>query len=456
MQAHQSVARLVEAPPEIEPVAASYLEEQPRPQSESDGSEWLWLLWERRKFLWRVAVWGLVLSTAIAFVIPPRYESTTRLMPPDNQSGSGLAMLAAMAGKGSSGLGSIAGDLLGMKNSSAIFVDILHSRTVEDRIIDRFDLRKIYRDRYWEDARRQLAEKTGINEDRKSGIITITVTDGDPRRASAIASAYVEELDRLVSQVSTSSARRERLFIEQRMASVKQDLTDAEKQFSQFASKNAALDIKEQTKAMVESAALLQGQLIAAQSEMQGLQQIYTGNNVRVRSLQARIQELQRQLDKMGGANPAVVADATQSGQLYPSIRQLPLLGVEWADLYRRMKIQETVFELLNQQYELARIQEAKEIPVVQVIDPANIPEKKSFPPRAVVMLSLTLLCLVGGAAWLLGAARWEKIDLEDSRKALAETVFRSVYGKVRAVASRLGVNGNRPSFLRRSRGGPS
>src|SRR5207253_531204 len=188
-------------------------------------------------------------------------------------------------------------------------------------------------------------------------VISLIVTDGSPQRARDLAQGYVEELDRLVSQVSTSSARRERMFIEQRLASVKADLEDAEKQFSAFASKNTALDIKEQTRAMVESAALLQGQMIAAQSELQSLEQIYTANNVRVRALRARVDELKRQLQQLGGTDSSLLSDATSSAELYPSIRKLPLLGVQWADLYRRMKVQETVFDLLTQQYEIARIQ---------------------------------------------------------------------------------------------------
>ena len=135
-------------------------------------------------------------------------------------------------------------------------------------------------------------------------MISITVTDGNPQRARDVAQGYVEELDRLVSQVSTSSARRERMFIEQRLATVKADLEDAEKQFSAFASKNTALDIKEQTRSMVESAAVLQGQMIAAQSELQSLAQIYTSNNVRVRALQARVDELKRHCSNWGAQIP--------------------------------------------------------------------------------------------------------------------------------------------------------
>jgi len=389
----------------------------------------LQLLWDHRRFLGRVVVWAIVVSTAIAFLIPRKYDSTVRIMPPDSQGDTGM-MLAALAGKtgiAPGGLASLAGSVLGMKNTGALFVDLLHSRTVQDQIVERFDLQKVYWERYKQDARETLDDRTDIKEDRKSGVITMVVRDRSPQRARDIAQAYVDELDHLVAQVSTSAARRERIFIEQRLVTVKHDLEEAERQFSSFASKNATLDIKEQTRAMVESAAILQGQLIAAQSEVQSLEQIYTSNNVRVRAAHARIEELKRQLQKISGSDESLAAGAVPSkDDLYPSIRKLPLLGVELADLYRTAKIQETVFELLNQQYEMARIQEAKEIPTVRVVDPANVPEKKSFPHRLILIAALTCLSFVGGMVWILGTAHWNAVEARDPRKALALEVWRS------------------------------
>ncbi len=177
-------------------------------------------------------------------------------------------------------------------------MEALRSRTVEDRLVNRFDLRRVYGVRYMEDARTYLEGNTSISEDRKSGVITISVNDRDRQRSAALAEAYVEELNWLLSQVSTSSARRERIFIEQRLVTVKQDLHHAAEEFSQFASQNTTLDVPSQTKAMVEAGADLQGSLMASQSELEGLEQIYTPGNVRVRSLRARVDELRRQLQE--------------------------------------------------------------------------------------------------------------------------------------------------------------
>src|SRR5208282_3269884 len=280
-----------------------------------DVLEALDLLWERRRWLFRVAAWSLAVSTVVAFLIPNQYEASVSIMPPESMTGGGN-MLAALAVKASPELAAMAGSLLSTKSSGALFVDLYRSRSVQDRVVDRLNLQKVYWSRYKQDARKKLNKRTDVSEDRKSGVITLTVEDRNPQRAHDIAQAYVDELNNLVAQVSTSSARRERIFIEQRLAAVKIDLEDDEKRFSSFASKNTALDIQEQTKAMVESAALLQGQLIAAQSELQSLEQIYTDNNVRVRSLQARVDELKRQAQKLQGTDASLVSDAAQPDQM--------------------------------------------------------------------------------------------------------------------------------------------
>jgi len=382
-------------------------------------------IWRHRRRLIRAAVYGFVAGALLAFLIPARYESTARLMPPNTNQSGGLAMAAAALSGGAGGFGSVASDMLGLKSTSDIFVGILSSRTVQDKLIQQFDLRKLYGLRRMEDARRSLTERTGISVDRKSQIITITVTDHDPKRAAAMGDAYVAELNRLVVELSTSSARRERIFLEERLKAVSQDLETAEKEFSQFSSKNTAIDIKEQGKAMVEAAATLQGQYIAAQSELEGLKQIYTDNNVRVRSVRARIVELKRQLEKLGGkGEQASEPSGQQADYLYPSIRKLPLLGVTYADLYRRTRVQEAVYESLTKEYELAKVQEVKEIPTVKVLDEPNIPEKKSFPPRLLIGLMGMTITLAATTASVFGKVAWDRTESSDPRKLFAQEVF--------------------------------
>jgi capsule polysaccharide export protein KpsE/RkpR len=427
----------------------------PGPQDGPNANEkilgYLRLLWAHRRMLYRVSLCALLASALIAFLIPKRYESTTRLMPPDNQSVSGLAMAAAaMSGTGGGGLGALASDVLGLKSTSDIFVGILGSRTVQDKLIQQFDLKKLYGTRTMEDTEKALGGQTGVSVDRKSQIIYITVTDTSPQRAAALAQAYVEELNRLVAELSTSSARRERIFLEGRLQAVSKDLEDAERDFSQFASKNSAVDVKEQAKAMVEAAATLQGQLIAAQSQYEGLREIYTDNNPRVRTVKARIDELQRQLGKLGGKGESTTeVSSDSSDSLYPSIRKLPLLGVTWADLYRRTRVQEAVFEVLTKEYEMAKVQEAKEIPTVKVLDAPNIPDRKSYPPRLLIMFMGTMFAFAGAAVWVLARAAWDETDARDARKVFAQEVLTDI----KAQLPRFAQNGSRdPSGLNEAR----
>jgi capsule polysaccharide export protein KpsE/RkpR len=377
------------------------------------------MVWSERTFLVRLSVLGLILGLLVAFSIPARYTSTTRLMPPDNPSGSSLAMTASIA---ASVGGATSGGLLGLKSASDFFVGILGTRTVQDQIIEQFDLKRVYGLRGMEGARLTLASRTGISVDPKSQIITITVTDHSPQRAQGMAKGYVDQLNRLVSELSTSSARRERIFLEGRLAQVNQDLETAEKEFSQFASKNSTIDIKEQGKAIVEAAASVQGRLMIAQSELEELRQIYSDSSVRVRAVKARIAELQSQLAKFGGKDQT--GPETGPADQYPSIRKLPLLGVTYADLYRRTKVQEAVYEVLTQEYELAKVQEAKEIPIVKVVDPADMPEKKRFPPRLLIGISTMFLAFIGGIVFLLGSKSWHEKNPHDLSKAIATEIW--------------------------------
>jgi uncharacterized protein involved in exopolysaccharide biosynthesis len=418
-------------------------------------------VWANRRFILRAAAAGILSSTLIAFLIPKRFQATAHLMPPDQGSpGMGMAMMAAGGNLGSqlgSSLGSVAGDLLGLKSSSDLFIGILQSRTVQDDVIDKFDLRKVYSDRRMQDAREDLAKKASFSADRKSGIVTIEVVDRSPTRAAAMAGEYVNELNQVVVLLNTSSAHRERVFLEDRMTQVRKDLETAEGNFSQFATKNTALDIPTQGKAMIEAAATLEGQLIAAQTELEGLKQIYADGNVRVRSEQARVDELRRQLEKGLDGKPGAPGSAIAPGQhaLFPSIRELPALGVGYADLYRNTRTQEAVFQTLTQEYELAKVQEAKETPSVKVLDPPVVPEKKSFPPRFLIIAVGTLLTVAGSVSWIFAKQAWEQTEVADPQKAFAQEVIHTIRAGLpwaSANGTRLGPKeGNGLSRLRRS-----
>ena len=393
------------------------------------------ILWEHRKSFLQTALIGTVISVLLIFVIPKRYESTARIMPPDSSSG-GAAMLAALAGRGTGdlgALGSLAASMLGVRTTGPLFVDLLRSSSISGDLIDRFELQKVYHKRYRVDTAKRLTRMTSIVEDKKSGVISITVEDSDPKRARDLTQAYLDELNLLVNRTNTSSAHQERVFIELRLHSAAAELEEAQKEMSEFASTHTTIDIKEQTRATVEAASKLEAQLVVEKSDLDSLKQLYGDENFRIRAAHARIAELTKQLRAISGSSDPLRADGTiapeNSGPLdrigaeYPPLRQLPRLAVPYADIYRRVRTQETVYEMLTQQYELARIQEAKEIPIIRVIDAPGIPEKKSFPPRALLSILLAGLILIGAGARILAIERWSELTSIDPRKRLVTQI---------------------------------
>lgn len=406
------------------------------------------LLWQHRRLLGRVTLIALLLSLAIAFTIPKEYEAVTRIMPPDQQN-SGALMLAALAShtSGLGGLGGLAGSLLSGHSSTALFVDLLRSGTVSSHLIERFDLQKVYRKRYVIDTAKQLARRTTITDDKKSGVITLKVQDTSPSRARDLAQGYLDELNSLLTRTSTSSARQERIFIERRLRSVEAELESAQLALSEFSSRNSTIDLKEQIRGTVDAASRVQAELLVEESGLNSMRAIYGDGNVRVRASEARIATLQRELAKLGGSSaPLPVgfgteagaqADESEKSDLSPPLRQLPRLAVPYADLYRRVQVQLTVYELLTQQYEIARIEEAKDVPVVSVIDPPGIPEKKAFPPRMLMTLLLTAFAFACASAFVLMRYRWENVSGGDARKVLAQDIANTTRDKMQQVVSR-------------------
>ncbi len=392
-------------------------------------------------FLWLRDTWkplikssaiGFVLFAVIAFLIPVRYEAVARLMPPDQGNSSGALMSALMA-SGGGFLADLGGSALGMHTSGATIVGVLNSRTVQDDIVNEFDLKHLYGTKRQEDARKVLQGNSSIVEDRKSGIITIAVRDRSPERAAKLAQAYVNDLNGRIASLTTSAAHRERVFLEDRLAKIKDQLDEATLRLSQFSSKNKTLDPQIQGKAMLDAASALQGQLIAAETELSGLQQIYGSENYRVKAASARVGGLRAKLRTMSGS-PAS-SPAAGDGQLYPSLEQLPLLGNTYYELQRQAKVDEAIYEVLIKQYELAKVEEAKELPSIKVLDEPVVPERKAFPPRLLIILGGTILTFICAGVWLFAWEVWRKLDESDPVKIGVREFLASLPGRSHASA---------------------
>jgi uncharacterized protein involved in exopolysaccharide biosynthesis len=380
--------------------------------------------WARRKLVFGIAAAGILVSVLYAFSLPNVYTSTTTLMPPGGTSPGSNIMNLLSPGSSGTDLSTMA---LGLNDPDELFISILKSRNVQDGLINRLDLAHYYKTRSIEDTRGSLAADTKIAEDRRSGIITISVTARNPVLASNIARGYVDELNRVVTDNSTSAARRERIFLEERVTDVKQKLDDSAKALSEFSTKSGAIDMPSQTKSMVDERLRLQAELIDGRSQLAALRQTYSTDNLKVRALEAHNAELQRELDKMGGMPQGSGPNADTNKSPYPTADELPGLGLTYYNLEREMRVQEALWEALTKQYEAAKVEEAEEIPTVQVLDVANVPQWKSSPSRRLIVelgaiLSAILACIVVFVGMI-----WEGLDREGETKRLITEVVDSV-----------------------------
>jgi capsule polysaccharide export protein KpsE/RkpR len=254
-----------------------------------------------------------------------------------------------------------------------------------------------------------------LNEDTKSGVISITVTDHDRYRAAEIAGAYVQELNRVSVQNNNTSAHLQRIFVEKRLGEVNQDLKVSSAKLAQFSSKNMTIDTATQGKAMMEAGSDLEGKLISTEAQLSGLRKYYTDDNPRVSSLLATVSELQKQLNRMRTGKET----GGTSGEIYPSLRELPLLSETYEDLFRHVRIEATVADLLTRQFEAAKVEEAKELPVVQMLDSPNVAEKHSSPKRGLVIVGSFFFYISLGVLLIFLEGYWKGLDSSDKKKML-------------------------------------
>jgi len=295
-------------------------------------------------------------------------------MPPQ-ENPSVAALLAGQLG----GLAGALGKDFGLKNPSDIYVTMLQSRTVEDAIVRRFELMKVYRDKRLSDARRDLEKASSIVAG-KEAVISISVEDKDPNRAAQIANAYVEELRKLTQSVAVSEASQRRLFFQLQLESEKNLLADAEVALKQTEERTGVIQPEAQTKASLESLVRLRAAVTAKEVQLSGLRSFGTEQNRQVREAQNELAMLRSQLAGM---------EKRQGGAAHLEVptKQMPQAALEYVRRLRDVKYHEQLFELLAKQYEAARVDEAKNATVIQVIDEATVPDKRSWPQRWMIVI---------------------------------------------------------------------
>lgn len=343
----------------------------------------LLVLLRRKWLIFWITFFAIVVSVTYSLVIPEKFTATARILPPQKPE-SGISSILSQAGGAFGGLA--AGLLGGAQTSSDLYVGIMKSRTVADVLISKFDLKKLWDKEYLVQVYRELSDITEINVSKDTGIINVSVEEEDPKRAADMANTYVETLNQINKTVNITEGQRKRVFLEKRLEKAKKDLIKAETDLQAFQEKYKIISINEQAKAAIEGAAEIKGEIIAAQTELEVLKKFGTEKQNEAIMLKSKIEELQHQLAKIESGNPTKDGD-----NFYIPFKELPDLGMRLARLMREAKIQEQVFELLTSQYEMAKIEEAKDMSTIQILDEAVPPDKKSSPRRSLIVIISTI-----------------------------------------------------------------
>ncbi len=350
----------------------------PNDRGTADVLELLLVLAREKKLILQVTFGAAILATIIVFLVPKMYTATATILPPQqNQS-----ILSTLVGQVAGGNNVDLRDL-GLKNPSDVFVAMLKSRTVEDALINRFDLRKAYSKKTYEDARKVLEKRSEIDPE-KEGLISIAVTDRLPKRAADIANAWVDELRTLNQSLALTEAAQRRVFFEQKLAQERDDLAKAELAMQQIEQKTGLLQPDAQTKALIGAVADVRAQIAAKEVQLQSLRTYGTENNPDVKRVERELTELRAQSAQISqtqrsGSEPA------ESNLDVPTPR-VASASVEYLRVARDMRYHESLYDFLARQLEAARIDEAKNAVVVQVVDRAVEPEKKSSPKRLLIV----------------------------------------------------------------------
>ena len=340
--------------------------------------DYLVVLLKRKRLIIGITLGAAIITAIISLIMPPIYRAETKILPPQQGSSMATQFLSQM---GSAAVGI---KTVGIKTPDDLYIGLLKSRLVLDGVIDRFKLMELYKTKSRENARRGLADTLKARDDKKSGIITIGVEDKDPKRAADMANAFVEELKNMNKGLAVTEAGQRRLFFEEQLKDTKEALIKAEDSMEGFQERTGAIKIDEQAKAVIEGIANLRAQIAAKEVGLKVMRTYATPQNPDIQRAEEELRGMREQLGRLetrsGGHNP---------DPLMPTGR-IPALGTEYIRKLREFKYQEALYEILLKQYEAARLDEARDAAIIQVIEKAIPPEKRVKPKRKQMVMIAT------------------------------------------------------------------
>jgi uncharacterized protein involved in exopolysaccharide biosynthesis len=336
------------------------------------------ILAKRKRFIFWITAVFAILATVYSQFLPKSYKATATLLPPQ-QNVSASAMLASQLG----GMAAFAG---GLRNSNDMYIGMFKSRTVENAMVQQYGLMQEYHKRYLSDACKAFEGHATVDGSTKDGLIHISFIDGDPRRAAELANGYIEQFRNLSQHLAITEASQRRLFFEQELEQSKNNLVSAEEALKQTEQTTGVIELDSQARALIESGATLRAQIATREVEIQGMQTYAAAENAQLVQAQRELAGLRAQLAKLGGS------EESSGGELISSKGQVSQAGLEYIRKLRDVKYNETIFDILARQFEAAKLDEAKQGALIQVVDPAIPPDRKSAPYRGLIVIVATVV----------------------------------------------------------------
>jgi len=371
------------------------------------------ILAERKRLISWITIVSACSAIIVSLLLPKSYKATVTLLPPQQSSSVGASLVSQLGNLG--GMAALAGGSLGIKNPNDLFVAMLKSRTVEDAMVQRYDLMKEYRERYLSDARKQFEKHATVDGSGKDGMIHISVEARAPNRAAELANGYVEQFRSLSEHLAITEASQRRLFFQKELEQAKNNLASAEEALKETQQKTGLIQLDSQSRALIESAATLRAEIAAREVQIQGMQTYATSENAQLVQAQRELEGLKAQLAKLGGSGN------DDTDEFIVPKGKVPQAGIEYIRRIRDVKYNETIFEILARQFEIAKLDEAKQGALIQVVDPAIPPDRRSFPRRALIVIGATFVGLfIGIFVSLLQAGLGRLKEDPDTRNKLA------------------------------------
>lgn len=357
-------------------------------------------LWRHRSMIAMVTAASIVLGVLYAIALPTEYTAATKILTPQPTQSTASLLVAQLASSGSGPLAAAAESGLGLKNPNEMYVGLLGSRPVADALIRQFGLQEVFHARDLTAAREKLMAATQITTE-KSGLLSISYTDRDRERAARVANAYTDQLRSLTKTMAVTEAAQRWLFYEEQLKQARKDLASSELAFQQVQQKKGMVALSEQTRAIIQSIAALRAQITAKQVEVEALRSYSTDRNP---SLELAINELnalraeQMRLEQHSHS-PEVAG---------PGLQDVPSEGLEYLQAEHEAQYRQAVYDMLMKQYDAARLDEAKDAAVIQVVEPAIVPERKSSPHRSLIVIAFAIAGLLGSCV-LVRFQWWKK-----------------------------------------------